>query len=271
VMVGPWLEARALDGEPGLGLEQRTAPGATPIAATVADALGAERVELAYPGVWLRDDVYALHGHYLDRHITVPTFERLAAGAMTRVLGDADGAAGTPADYEAVLAPIYAWLHVVTRYRGKFGAQGQTTTQNAWRTLTDAGPRPIKARAIAAAFPLGVGLVNRLGIGPLEPDLSPAGLRRAGLGGMAEVVARLGIDARWVLFGHTHRAGPLSGDSRDEWTPGPGLVNTGSWVHEEIYLGSAGPQSPYWPGTIVELGDDGPPRLRNLLADWRPG
>ena len=38
---------------------------------------GAERVRVCYPGVWLRDDVYATHGHYLDRHTTVPTLERL--------------------------------------------------------------------------------------------------------------------------------------------------------------------------------------------------
>ena len=28
-------------------------------------------VQLAYPGVWLRDDVYATHGHYLDCHSEV--------------------------------------------------------------------------------------------------------------------------------------------------------------------------------------------------------
>ena len=269
VMVAPWLEQRSLEGENRLGLEQSTTTDASPVARELAAALGAERIRLVYPGVWLRDDVYATHGHYLDRHITVPTFERLAAGMMTRVLGDTDGGETTPADYEAVLAPLYAWLHVVTRYRGKFGHSGQTTTQNAWRALTDSGPRPLRARAIAAAFPLGVGLVNRLGIGPVEADLSPAELRRAGLRGMAETCRRLSIDADWVLFGHTHRAGPLGHDRSEEWTPGPRLLNTGSWVHEDIYLAGAGPQSPYWPGTVVELDDDGPPRLRNLLGDYR--
>ena len=32
------------------------------------------------PGLWPADGVYATHGHYLDRHLTVPSFERLAAG-----------------------------------------------------------------------------------------------------------------------------------------------------------------------------------------------
>ena len=44
-------------------------------------------VRVAYPGVWVREDVYATHGHYLDCHLTVPTLERLSLGAMSRVLG----------------------------------------------------------------------------------------------------------------------------------------------------------------------------------------
>ena len=36
-------------------------------------------------------DVYATHGHYCDRHTTVPLFERLAAGAMARVVGEPPG------------------------------------------------------------------------------------------------------------------------------------------------------------------------------------
>ena len=48
--------------------------------------LAPRTVRVAYPGVWLRDDVYATHGHYIDRHITVPMLERLAAGAMRRVV-----------------------------------------------------------------------------------------------------------------------------------------------------------------------------------------
>ena len=45
---------------------------------------GPARLQFAYPGIWLRDDVYAIHGHYSDVHATVPTFERLAAGTMAR-------------------------------------------------------------------------------------------------------------------------------------------------------------------------------------------
>ena len=81
-----WIDAR-LQSEPSgfLGLEQRFAPDeAGPLAQRLAEAARPARLQLAYPGIWLRDDVYAIHGHYADVHATVPTFERLAAGAMAR-------------------------------------------------------------------------------------------------------------------------------------------------------------------------------------------
>ena len=81
-----WIDAR-LQSEPSgfLGLEQRFAPDETgPLAQRLAEAARPARLQFAYPGIWLRDDVYAIHGHYADVHATVPTFERLAAGTMAR-------------------------------------------------------------------------------------------------------------------------------------------------------------------------------------------
>ena len=62
------LIAPRLKGRRQLGLEQRydVAPG-DPLDAVVR-CMGRARVELVYPGVWLRPDVYATHGHYLDCH-----------------------------------------------------------------------------------------------------------------------------------------------------------------------------------------------------------
>jgi hypothetical protein len=85
---------------------------------------------------------------------------------------------------------------------------------------------------------------------------------------MATVVERLGIDARHVVFGHTHRTGPLAGDAPSEWSLAAGtrLVNCGSWVLETHLMTRAAPASPYWPGGCVVIDDDGPPRLRRLLG-----
>ena len=269
-LVAPWLERRAIDGADPLGLEEWAEADGI-VSGVLAGWLKPARTRLAYPGLWLRDDVYATHGHYLDRHVTVPTFERLAAGAMGRFVGEMPADHVTPEDYEAALAPLYAWLHVVSRYT-KLGFERQKGTQNTWRLLTESGPRPLRDRALVAAFPMAVRLMNVVGIGPVGADLSPAELRRAGLKAMGETCRLLGIGAEGVLFGHTHRAGPLPRDDRTEWRApgGTQLVNTGCWVHEEVFLGRSGRESPYWPGTIVEVGDEGPPRLRNVLGDYRP-
>ena len=85
-LIEAWLERRTLAGEPALGLEQLGEPEGTAFEALAAHA-GAATVRFAYPGIWLRDDVYAIHGHYLDRHLTVPTIERLGVALVERVLG----------------------------------------------------------------------------------------------------------------------------------------------------------------------------------------
>jgi len=83
-LVAGWIDAR-LQTEPAgfLGLEQHfEAHG--PLARALADAARPARLRFAYPGIWLRDDVYAFHGHYADAHATVRTFERLLVGAMAK-------------------------------------------------------------------------------------------------------------------------------------------------------------------------------------------
>jgi hypothetical protein len=97
----------------------------------------------------------------------------------------------------------------------------------------------------------------------VRADLSGEELRRAGLRALRDVVARLGIRARHVIFGHTHRAGPLEADDSAEWS---GLLNSGSWVFEEMYVGRTW-GGPYWPGGAVELEDGRPPRHVRLLDD----
>ncbi len=83
---------------------------------------------------------------------------------------------------------------------------------------------------------------------------------------MGDVVARLGVEAEHVIFGHTHRRGPL-GEERG-WRIGETrLWNTGSWVHTPSLLGADATVSPYWPGTIALLDDGARPRLEHLLDD----
>jgi hypothetical protein len=82
------------------------------------------------------------------------------------------------------------------------------------------------------------------------------------------VLELLGVEAEHVLFGHTHRTGPVAGDDARAWvTPaGTALHNTGSWVYEPAYVAGGDTASPYWPGTVTLVEDGRPPRRLRLLA-----
>jgi hypothetical protein len=267
-LVAPWLEARGQAGPPpALGLEEHAGAGATAATAEIARMVAPARLDVAYPGLWLADGVYATHGHYLDRHVTIPSFERLAAGALGRVLGDHVDDISCPDDYEVVLAPLYALLDAIAaRAPDGRGPSHANASTRAWRALTDGGR--VRRTLLAGAFPLGIGALNRVGVGPVRADLSGAELRRAGLRAMRAVIAALGIDGRHVVFGHTHRAGPLAADEPADWAlPGGGrLINAGSWVLDRAWT-RAGPGGPYWPGGAVEIGDDGVARHVRLLDE----
>ncbi len=289
-LVEPWLAVRGAVEDPGpLELEHLIEPAeASPALAQIARWAAPARVRVAYPGLWVRPDVYAMHGHYLDCHLTVPTLERLTVGAMSRVLGRPAAEFRAVGDYEAMGAPVFAWRDAVARDAHTGAALNGMATVTAWRALgggsTDADAaavpgrrhsprtrlvRALRRRAIVAGFPVAVAALNRAGVGPLRADISATELRRAGLAAMGEVADRLGLGDVHVVFGHTHRAGPLAGDDEHEWRGrgGARLVNSGSWAYADIFLGSSGPSNPYWPGTAVIVDGDEPPRLEQLLAD----
>jgi hypothetical protein len=265
-----WLARRAADGAPApLGRHSAVdwRPG-EPLA-QIAELLAPARMSAAYPGVWLREDVYAIHGHYLDLHLTVPTLERLGAGLMGRVVGLRAPAPQVAEDYEMALAPLYAWVHAIAQVadpeRSRILHGGSV---RGWRALTGArGGRRVRRAAIAGAFPVLVAALNRAGLGPLRAELSGPVLRSSGLRALEQVTERLGVEAGYVIFGHTHRAGPLPGNDPAEWRTAAGaqLINSGSWVREDAFLGDAPSESPYRPGFAVRIEDEGPPQLVNLL------
>lgn len=290
LMVCGWLDARALrepDPEP-LGLEQRFDPAeASPMLARIAQWAAPTRVTVAYPGLWVRPDVYAMHGHFLDAHLTVPTLERIGVGAMGRLLERPPATLGSVEDYESVTAPIYAWRDAITRYAAAGSVLNGLATARAWRALggtrngtgresARGGRQMLRSARVAAsrtaikrAFPLMVGGLNRAGLGPVNADISRTELRRSGLRAMGEVAARLDLGDAYVVFGHTHRAGPFPGDPEAEWRGrgGARLINSGCWTYDSIFLTSTPGESPYWPGTCVLVEDSGPPVLRRLLLD----
>jgi hypothetical protein len=284
-LVEPWLVRRGEeDGHLPLGVEQFLEPNLlSPMLGRIAQWASPARVRVVYPGMWVRPDVYATHGHYLDCHLTIPTLERLSIGVMSRVLQKPPEALADVEDYEALLAPPFAWRDAVARSGRTGDALNGTTTVGAWRALKGDGSRrgegaraKLRRQALVSGFPLAVAALNRAGLGPLRADISTQELRRAGLAAMGEVASRLGLEDSYVVFGHTHRAGPLPGDIAAEWrrgqaatAPGSGarLVNAGCWTYAPVFLSSAPAASPYWPGTCVLVEDSGPPLLERMLLD----
>jgi calcineurin-like phosphoesterase family protein len=270
-LVGEWLERRRQAADPApLRAEQRMKPAeASGLAEAIAEALAPAPVEVAYPGAWLAYGVYATHGHYLDLHNTVPALETLAGRAVERVLRRRGRLPEGVDGYEAALAPIYALAHELVQHVPTGASAGAGPSQRAYRILTGEGPRPLAHRAASDfAFPALVAGLNRVGLGPVRADLSGPELRRAALRSMGEVARRLVPDARHVIFGHTHRAGPLPADDAAEWTAPTGarLHNSGSWIFERFLVGDEDDGHPYWPGGAVRVDGRDDVRPLRLLA-----
>jgi predicted phosphodiesterase len=297
----PWLARLRLDGE-RLPSEAEWPIGRDDGAAgRVAAWMPESQMTLAYPGLRLRPDVYATHGHYLDLHLTVPRLESIAASAMGR-LTKLGRTVASAADYETILGPMYAFYSGLAQGASAAAlARGSSFSRTVWRRASDgrapdlppgdpasvgaasgaaaardrASATRERATAAATRFLLGrvtipgaVAALNVVGLGPFRATLTGEELRRSGLEAMGQVADVLAPDAEHVVFGHTHRPGPLPSDDRAEWVSPSGrrLWNSGSWLHEGAFLRN-GRESPYWPGTVLMVDDDGPPRVENALSE----
>ncbi|MGH2982218.1 MAG: hypothetical protein ACRDKV_09290, partial [Solirubrobacterales bacterium] len=120
----------------------------------------------------------------------------------------------------------------------------------------------------SVAFPLVArGLGRALGR-RFDSDISVKNISRAGLEAIKDTLGRLGVDAEHVVFGHTHRPGPLDRDDPSEWrlANGTRIYGSGSWTYSPGLCGPTSGQSIFWPGTVTWVGDEGPPERRELLA-----
>jgi hypothetical protein len=266
-LAGPLLEELRLAGG-ALAPDAAIAAPTRGMWALIAGWLGPAELHISYPGIRLRPDVFATHGHYLDLHNTVPTIECLAVSAIERALGGRPAAGRAPADYEAGLAPLYSLVYDLAQ-TGRLSRRVGGASAAIWRRTGGSDGRPsLPGRVLAgAAIPAAVAAVNRAGLGPFSPELSGAALRRAGLAAIAAVAERLGAGDAHVVFGHTHRSGPWPADDADEWSlaGGGSLTNCGSWVLDEAFSPAGGGINPYSPGTCVLVDDAGPPRVERLL------
>jgi predicted phosphodiesterase len=170
-LASAWLRRRG--GKP-LGLDERSVPEPGDPLRQLSRRMGDTRLELAYPGAWLRPDVYATHGHYLDCHNGVRTFECFGRAVSERLVRR--GGYSAPEDYEAVLAPLYRLFYGVAQW--SWAWHGVRVGKALIRTVEGAERRRSR----------------------LEP----------GMRAMGRVVETLGIGAEYVLFGHLHHPGEWS-------------------------------------------------------------
>lgn len=237
-LASAWLGRRQAGGavDP-LGLEQLSTPARGDPLAQLAGRMGHTELVLGHPGVWIRPGVYATHGHYLDCHNAVPTFECLACAVMEKLMRAPRNGYRTPDDYEAVLAPLYRIIYRITQSRR-------------------ARPAAALAKALVRSWE---------GRGGHRGHDGRTSRLRPGLEAMGTVVDCLGIEADYVIFGHLHRAWPVDGAQAWRTERGTTLVNAGSWVCGTTAIQASPTDSPYRPGTCVFVRDDGPPELRHLL------
>ncbi len=279
-LLGLWLERMRADQGDEFRLDEEVD---TPHAyqSLLAQWLGETKLTMRYPGVWIRDDVYATHGHYLDSHITLPTLERLSVATVDRIGGGETGRRAQPHDYEVVHAPVYDLLFDLAQgvrrpHSHGRGDDGKPPSMRLWEMLGGASGRARNWRGkllSSAVVPAALRGLERAGIGSFGGDFSLAEIGRSGVEAMQVVVERLEIDAEHVIFGHIHRRGPLSGeDGRGATDPpwerrGTQLHNTGCWLYVEAMLGRSSADSPFWPGRMIVVGDSGPPEAIEILGD----
>jgi hypothetical protein len=275
-LLGPWLERSREDDRPAELDEVVDVPH--PAVRSIAGWLGEAELTVRYPGLWVRDDVYATHGHYLDSHVTLPTLERLSVATVDRLGGVPTGRRATPHDYEEVHAPVYDLIfNLAQGGRSLTGSrEGKPPVMRVWELIGGASgrARTLQGRVLGSAvIPAALRGMEMAGLGRFSRDFSAGEIGRAGVEAMHVVVERLRIEAAHVIFGHIHRRGALSGDEGRRatdpiWTRnGTTLHNTGNWVYAEGLMGRAVPESPFWPGSMVVVGEDGPPELVELLTD----
>jgi hypothetical protein len=265
----PWLTRAQVAGQP-LGSENEwrviEADGA---AGVLASWLPRSEVTLAYPGLQLEGGTYATHGQYLDLYLTVPRVESIMASVVARVAGRTEECASAD-DFEAVVAPIYGFhAGMAEGATGAALARGATVSRSVWTKATGNG-RLGRLLVGRVTIPAAVATLNRLKIGPFSATLTGPELRRAGLLAMGRVADALAPGAEHVLFGPTHRAGPLPGDDWAEWSTlsGKRLWNSGNWYLESAFVSDLAERSPYWPGTVVWVEPGRAPRIENALRDY---
>jgi len=230
--------------------------------------------------------IFLTHGHYLDIHLGG------APARLLTLLQATIASAGQPVDalspelYEAILRPQYELLHWIGQtpgggliqsriYERLRGGAPPSTRLGQFRRAALRGAASVGGKVGVA---LAETLANRLIKGGLTLT-SPAREAQAEATiyafnlSLEALEAYLPAGMRYVIFGHTHRPGPLTDiDPIDRWTvkmrgQETVVMNSGSWLYDGGKARRPDYRPQRWPGTFILVPDQGPPHLVEVLAD----
>jgi len=250
-LIRRWIGER-LAGKKPLRLTTQVPRAASPLLEELCGWLAPASVEVRYPGVWLGEGIFAMHGHYGDRHLL---------SAISLWGSDDPPQQMSVADYErAPGGDSGAFTEAVAKAMPDQMADGVELGAGLLRQAM------LRGLPVAAKLP---GAANLAAAAALVVEQGVH--RRAFLPAIAQVSERLEIPADTVIFGHIHRRGPLADDPDGMWTPagseGPKLLNTGSWVYDSALVRPPGAgQNGYRPGGAVIVEDGEAPRSIDLLG-----
>ena len=108
------------------------------------------RLEIRYPGIWVRDDVFATHGHYLDSHVTLPTIERLSVATVDRLGGRPSRAASVRQRLREVHAPVYDLIFSLAQGGRTSGARATAARRRCGSGRRSAAPPARRGRSAAS-------------------------------------------------------------------------------------------------------------------------
>jgi UDP-2,3-diacylglucosamine pyrophosphatase LpxH len=236
----------------------------------------------------------AMHGHYLDLHLESPGEHLLALVQQALTAYQLDTLPPGFDLYEAVLRPQFELLYWIGQ--SPAGAQVQS---DLWRRLRGDSrqvPRGLfgrvkrvaARRALRVAEALAGAAARQLTDRVLKGDVtlvSPVLGADVGEGIDALMASLSALQPEilalergqalptHIIFGHTHRPGPLAGlDAPRRWQAtfagrAVELWNCGSWLYDSQRALTEEYYRTRWPGTVVLLPDDEPPRVVSLLKD----
>ncbi len=229
--------------------------------------------------------IFITHGHYLDLHIdAVPARLLTLLQASIAAAGQSVDAL-SPELYEDILRPQYELLHWIGQSPG--GGQIQSRIYERLRGGAPPSTRLSQIRQAALRRAASVGgkvgiavaesIANRLikgGFSLTSParEAQAEETIRAFSASLEALEAYLPTGAQYVIFGHTHRPGPLEKiDLPEHWTvkmhgQDTLVMNSGSWLYDSGKARRPDYRPMRWPGTFILIPDRGQPRLVEVLS-----